>query len=526
VNLQQKRPKTPEGYWRNFVLHFPDDNWFPWVQFPFLWGDEMPVTELVLVRQLKLDLANYRTMKQADERHAVEAIIAINPDWFWALFESLLDTGYLPTENILVQKGSEAKPKLVVKEGNRRISAMKLIHGIIPMDGLPVPQNIVKRVVDLPAEWKRANSKVPCAVYEPEEADTVNRVRSLTHGKGEKAGRDGWTAVARARHSRDENGVAEPALDLLEKYLEHGKNHNEQQAQRWAGDYHLTVLDEAMKRIATRLGAASGPDLARLYPKVKHRVEFENIMRDIGLRTIGFEAIRNRDVATQYGIPPDPAKAAGGAKPAGKAGAPTGGTSGGNGATAGGGTAGKTGTGAAAGAGTTSGAKAADPATTGGRKVAAVAIQDPKQVARTLKKFSPKGVNREKVVSLLVEIRNLKLEKNPIAFCFLLRSIFEISAKAYCTDHKAAGLSTTKNGTDRKLVDVLRDITGHLTGNNQDQEAQKRLHGALTEIAKPEGILSVTSMNQLVHNPKFAHQPSDIAILFGNVFPLLEAMNS
>lgn len=49
----------------------------------------MPITELTPVKKLKLDLSNYRTTKQADERHAVEAIIAIKPDWFWALMESL-----------------------------------------------------------------------------------------------------------------------------------------------------------------------------------------------------------------------------------------------------------------------------------------------------------------------------------------------------------------------------------------------------------------------------------------------------
>jgi len=32
-------------------------------------------------------------------------------------------------------------------------------------------------------------------------------------------------------------------------------------------------------------------------------------------------------------------------------------------------------------------------------------------------------------------------------------------------------------------------------------------------------------MNQLVHNELFSVQPQDICTLFGNVFPLLEAMN-
>jgi hypothetical protein len=52
------------------------------------------------------------------------------------------------------------------------------------------------------------------------------------------------------------------------------------------------------------------------------------------------------------------------------------------------------------------------------------------------------------------------------------------------------------------------------------------LHGAMAELGRSEGFLSVTSMNQLVHHPRFSVAPSDIAVLFGNIFPLLEAMNS
>jgi len=53
----------------------------------------------------------------------------------------------------------------------------------------------------------------------------------------------------------------------------------------------------------------------------------------------------------------------------------------------------------------------------------------------------------------------------------------------------------------------------------------KTLHGAMTEIGKSDGILSVTSMNQLVHNPSFSVLSGDICTLFGNIYPLLEAMN-
>lgn len=468
----------------------------------------MPANERIPVKRLGLDLGNYRTLPQRSERQAVEAIIAINPDWFWALAESLLEDGYLPTENILVLR-STGKPALVVKEGNRRIAVLKLIHGQIPLTGLPVPSHIVEKISAVPTAWKRTNTSVPCVVYEASEVSTVNRIRSLTHGKGEKAGRDAWTPVARARHNRDENKASEPALDLLEKYLKLGRNVTPAQAQRWAGDYRLTVLEEAMKRLATRLGAANSPELGKIYPNIQHRDGLEAIIHDIGQLKLSFESIRSQDVGVAYGIPQLPTKGAGGSPAKSLAGKGT--SSGSN----------------SSGASQSTTNQAGGASTAAAKKVAAVAIHDPRQVARQLKSFAPKGRGREKVVSLLLELRNLKLDKNPIAFCFLLRSMFEISAKVYCTENKSVGLTATKSdGSDRKLVDVLRDITVHLTKNQRDQAMTRQLHGAMTELGKATGILSVTSMNQLVHNATFAHQPSDIAILFGSVFPLLEALNS
>ena len=140
----------------------------------------------------------------------------------------------------------------------------------------------------------------------------------------------------------------------------------------------------------------------------------------------------------------------------------------------------------------------------------------------------PVGNNREKVVKLLNEAKTLSAGRYPLAFCFLLRSMFEISAKAFCKDYaKSGGPSMSKaGGEDRQLVDVLRDITKYLTKNNKDKVMVRALHGALTDLANPAGLLSVTSMNQLIHHPKFVIDGRSVSTVFANIFPLLEAMNS
>jgi len=145
---------------------------------------------------------------------------------------------------------------------------------------------------------------------------------------------------------------------------------------------------------------------------------------------------------------------------------------------------------------------------------------------RSLKLFGP---NRAKLVDIRKEMGKLKLEEHPIAFIFLLRCMVELSAKAYCDDissSQGAPKYVKADGSDRNLADVLRDIVNYLTQNKTDRQMVKLLHGPLTEIMRQDGILSITSMNQLVHNPNFVIRSNDIPGLFVCIFPLIEKMNN
>lgn len=143
----------------------------------------------------------------------------------------------------------------------------------------------------------------------------------------------------------------------------------------------------------------------------------------------------------------------------------------------------------------------------------------PRYVKTKLRKFNPRG-NREKVVALKIEMNELNIERTPMAFCFLLRSAFEISAKEYCKDNEIK-TEIIKNGKtqNKSLAELLKEIVNHMTDRGKNKGLEKELHGALTEITKSEGILSVTSMNQLVHGTTFSIPTGDICIIFGNIFP-------
>lgn len=453
----------------------------------------MPKSKHEKVESLHLDLKNFRTVHQPDEEHAINALIGIDPDRFWALMESLLDDGYSPTENIIVLDNGT---QLVVKEGNRRIGALKLILGI--HQNIEVPDHIQHRIQGLSPQWLKSNSQVPCAIYLQSESALVDKLVSRTHAKGEKAGRADWTAVARARYGRDQNNQSEIGLDLLEKYLASGKNRTTQQAERWAGEYFLTVLDEAIQKLAPHLSFKTAVELVTQYP-AKNKKLLDRVLYDIGISQLGFKELRaaNPFWGLTYGFQP---KVQGASATAGSQ------------------------------AGATSPNKKAGSAGAPSKKpqAPAYASNDPRSVRRVLRDFKVRGAGRDKIATLVDEIKGLKLEDYPHAFCFVLRSIFELSAKAYCADHKKSGgpSQKKKDGSDKNLADVLRDITKHLTGNGADRDRVKVLHGAMTELGKKEGILSVTSLNQLVHNPSFSIAPPDISLLFSNVFPLLQEMNT
>ena len=440
---------------------------------------------------LHLDLNNFRTIHQKNEVHAINSMISISPDKFWALLDSLIDDGYLPTENIILLQANGHK---IVKEGNRRIAALKMIYGYVK--NIDIPESSNKKIQEISEDWKRANKNIPCTIYDSSESETVDKIVSLIHAKGEKAGRDHWTAVARARYDRDQKGLSEPGLDLLEKYLKNGKNLSENQIERWSGDYPLTVLDEAIQKLFNPLGLKSSGEISKIYPQ-KNKTLIEKILFDIGIQRLGFKEIRDKNefFGNKYGMKvsgSSPTSSAAQTKP------------------------------------TSAANKTGDkPSKSTPPNPIVPASNDPKSVSRKLKSFQPRGKGREKLVTLLNELKKLRIKDHPHSFCFLLRSMFEISAKLYCIDFKSLGgpSATKKDGSEKALADLLREITNYMTKNKSDKEKTKVLHGAITEIAKKDGVLSVTSMNQLVHNPSFSISPSDICILFVNIFPLLEEMN-
>lgn len=159
----------------------------------------MAESKSVKVVDISLDLANPRTVPQPDEPTALETMISINPTKFWGLMESIIDDGYHPTENIILLRSKGGK--LSVREGNRRVAILKILLGTLQYQD--IPSDLAEKIAaTINASWKKENAEVPCMIYEESEEYVADRIVSRIHAKGEPAGRDGWTAVAKFRYDQ------------------------------------------------------------------------------------------------------------------------------------------------------------------------------------------------------------------------------------------------------------------------------------------------------------------------------------
>jgi len=342
----------------------------------------------------------------------------------------------------------------------------------------------------------------------------VDDIVSLTHGKGEMASRDGWTSVATARHNRDAKGKVEPALDVLEKFLGESNLITGIQRESWSGDYHLTVLHELLRRLALEMNLSKVSDVAELYVKAQLSPNFNNLIFEIGQGAVGFNELRGIDewakILAQLGVASKPEKSTSEAGSGTQVSGPT--------------------KGQGVAKVSAKGGSAKSPASSASK---AMAVTDSRYLPTMLKKLVVYGNGREKIVALKDEASKLNVEKHPLSFCFTLRSMLELSARAYCTDNGISLTEHPKGKTsgkmDKKLIAILREAKDDILLKlpKEDKAAiTKELHGAFAELNLKESFLSVTTLNQLIHGATMMTSSGHISAVFANLLPLLQHLNA
>ena len=222
----------------------------------------MPTTKKIPLKKLLLDQANPRIQAVDSQAACIQEIYDDKPNQFKELLSSINNKGFFFGETILVMPHPEIKGKYIVKEGNRRISALKILHGgNKELQKNRITEDLKNYIRRFPHSIKRETTSVFCTIFEEEERSKLDDEIATRHLSG-TASRLDWPPVRKAKKERQKNGKYNPALDLLERYLEEHSELTEQ----WEVRYPFTILEEFVKPLSSYLGYTDATALSMAYP--------------------------------------------------------------------------------------------------------------------------------------------------------------------------------------------------------------------------------------------------------------------
>jgi hypothetical protein len=210
--------------------------------------------ETFKLSELRLDEHNYRIGQVHSQRDAIHAIIADQKHKLVNLAKDIIREGGLsPGEPIWVAR-DPATGSYIVVEGNRRVTALKLMENPSLADGTVIEKEI--RI--LGGEFAKKPIRELTAVVFPtyEAAGPWRRRRHLSTESG--VGLERWTTLAKARADRDHGVGARRSLAVIE-YLQ--DDSDEWDAIADALDARWTTVDRVLnaKAMRTVLGVQIDP---------------------------------------------------------------------------------------------------------------------------------------------------------------------------------------------------------------------------------------------------------------------------
>lgn len=176
-------------------------------------------TKTISLTNLLLNIENPRFDLVGNQREALDAMINDQPDKIYNLSKDIVSNGMLnPSELVIVTPSESDKKLYVVLEGNRRITALKILSN--PSLIATSHASYYKRIKPLADKFKASPiTEVLCSVFT--DAEEANKWIKLKHtGENDGIGVVRWDAQQVARFEERIDGtspIALQAIDFLRK---------------------------------------------------------------------------------------------------------------------------------------------------------------------------------------------------------------------------------------------------------------------------------------------------------------------
>ena len=177
------------------------------------------------VDELILDLDNPRVGSTSSQSEALASIARLNPQHFQNLMASIRDDGLDPGDSLYVVRSEDAHD-FVVLDGNRRLSALKVLSNPDVLAGTDLPESRKKPLLREATGFERTEVEpIRCVCFDDrEEANDWIRRRHTGVAGGE--GRITWKPLEIQRFSGDHTTI--DIIDFVGRNADYSKQEWEQ----------------------------------------------------------------------------------------------------------------------------------------------------------------------------------------------------------------------------------------------------------------------------------------------------------
>lgn len=177
------------------------------------------------ITSLMLNLVNPRFEPVESQREAIRIMVQSQKDKLFKLAEDIAKHGLNPSDLIIVHEISGKDGIYSVLEGNRRVTALKILNQVELIDHLD--ERIKKRFWDLKKEYSDTIPRnINCVVFEDEES--ANRWIELKHtGENDGVGVVNWDAHSQLRFKERLGKDPKTALQVI-NYIIRSDNFSEE----------------------------------------------------------------------------------------------------------------------------------------------------------------------------------------------------------------------------------------------------------------------------------------------------------
>ena len=423
------------------------------------------------IDQLILDLDNPRTGSTSSQSEALANIVRLNGDHFQNLMGSIRDDGLDPGDSLYVVRSDDGRD-FVVLEGNRRLSALRVLSNPDILAGTDLPESTKKALAREATGFERSEVEPIRCVHFDDREEANDWIRRRHTGVAGGEGRINWKPLEIQRFSGDYTtidiidfvgrnaGYSKQKWEQVQSSLASGKSTNLTRLLESAvGQSHLGVTVETESSRKTPLLAAD-PKWAL---KVLKRILDDILKGDVNSRRLN----RASDIEKYFACLPEDLQP---------------------------------------GPDTTAEASKAfkDISFPGSRPKPS---QEPppktKPAPRTRRTLAPKRhpfdtTKSTKLGMLLKEASTLDVGKIPLSCAFVLRAVVELAVNDYMA---ANSLPRGQKGTQRefdlskKANDVLKHIVSAGAFSSTDLRAFRR------NLLDKRSACSIQSLNGFVHGP-------------------------